>query len=71
MAAIKRELAAVLLVGLAGLPLVALWLDGWRELAVIAGYGVGGAIWVRVRAYGLLLAAGRRDGRRGRGRDGA
>jgi len=57
MAAIKRELVAVLIVGLAGIPLVSLWLDGLRELLVLAGYGVGAALWIRVRAYGLLLAS--------------
>lgn len=67
LAGIKRELAAVLVVGLAGIPLVSLWLDGTRELVVLGGYGVGAAIWVRVRAHGLLLAARGRAVRDGHG----
>ena len=58
----------MLVVGLAGLPLVALWLDGWRELVEIGGYGLGGALWIHARVRGLLLAAGLRA--RGRGGDG-
>lgn len=67
LAAIKRELAAVLVVGLAAIPLVALWLDGVRELVVLAGYGIGAAIWIRVRVLGLLLAARARRGPAGDG----
>jgi len=59
LAAVKRELAAVLLVGLAAIPLVGMWLDGVREILVLAAYGVGGAIWIRTRALGLILAARR------------
>lgn len=64
LAAIKRELAAILLAGAVGAPLVVLWLDGPRELAVLAGYGIGGALWVHVRARGLIRAvrAGRGQG---------
>lgn len=62
LAAIKRELAAILLVGVAGAPLVVIWLDGLRELAVLAGYGIGGALWVHVRARGLSHAARARRG---------
>ena len=75
LAAVKRELAAILLVGLAGIPLASLWLEGLREVLVLAGYGLGGAIWVRVRVRGVLLHA--RRGQRGQaadpgtGRDGA
>ncbi len=65
LAAVKRELAAVLLVGLAAIPLVGMWLDGLRELLVLVAYGVGGALWIRTRALGLILAA--RRGQRGRG----
>lgn len=57
LAAVKRELAAILLVAAVGGPLVVLWLDGLRELAVLAGYGLGGALWVHVRARGLVHAA--------------
>lgn len=64
LAAVKRELAAIVLVGVIGAPLVVLWLDGLRELAVLAGYGIGGALWVHVRARGLIHAvrAPRGDG---------
>lgn len=68
LAAVKRELAAIVLVGILGAPLVVLWLDGLRELAVLAGYGLGGALWVHARARGLIHAAAR--ARRGHG-DGA
>lgn len=67
LAAVKRELAAVLLFGLAAIPLVGLWLDGVRELLVLAAYGVGGALWIRTRALGLILAA--RRGQTARGED--
>jgi hypothetical protein len=69
-AGIKRELAAVLLVGLAAIPLVSFWLDGMRELVVLGGYGLGAAIWVRVRAHGLLLAARGQRARAARDRHG-
>lgn len=57
LAAVKRELAAILLVAAVGAPLVVAWLDGLRELGVLAGYGIGGALWVHVRVRGLLRAA--------------
>lgn len=56
LAAIKRELAAVVVVGVVGAPLVMQWLEGARELAVLAAYGVGAALWVQTRVRGLLLA---------------
>ncbi len=56
-AAIKRELAALVLVGAAAVPLAAFWLDGAREVAVLAGYGLGAALWIHARARGLLYAA--------------
>jgi len=64
LAAVKRELAAVLLVGLAAIPLVDLWLGGVRELLVLVAYGIGGAVWIRTRALGLILAA-RQEGEEG------
>lgn len=63
-AAIKRELGALVIVGALSIPLVALWLDGVRELAVLAGYGLGAALWIHARGRGLLYAM------RGRRRDG-
>lgn len=68
LAAIKRELAAILVFALIGAPLVIYWLEGARELAVLGAYGVGAGLWVHTRARGLLLAlrqtrrAGRRHG---------
>jgi len=56
LAAIKRELAAVLVVGLIGAPLVMLGLEGAREALVLAGYGLGAILWVHVRVRGLRLA---------------
>jgi len=56
LAAVKRELAAIVVVGALGAPAVVYWLDGLRELAVLGGYGIGGALWIHARARGLLLA---------------
>lgn len=56
-AAIKCELAAIVIVGALAIPLAAMWLEGIRELAVLAGYGMGAALWVHARARGLLYAA--------------
>lgn len=67
-AAIKRELAAIVIVGALGLVLAGYWLEGARELAVIAGYGLGAALWIHARARGLLYAA---RGRMRKGPDGA
>ncbi len=71
LAAVKRELAAVLLVGLAAIPLVGVWLDGLREFLVLAAYGIGGALWIRTRALGLILAARRGQPGRGEGEHGS
>lgn len=68
LAAIKRELAAIVIVGALGLPLASIWLDGAREVAVLAGYGLGAALWVHARARGLLYAA---RGRQRSGGDGS
>ena len=66
---IKRELAAILLVGLLGAPAVIYWLDGAREMVVLVGYSVGGALWVYARVHGVLLSAGHaRRGPEGRHR---
>lgn len=69
LAAIKRELAAILLVAAAGAPVVIHYLEGARELGVLAAYGVGAGLWVHTRARGVLLAL--RRARRVGGRDGA
>jgi hypothetical protein len=63
LAAIKRELAAVLVVGLIGAPLVMTGLEGVREAFVLGGYGLGALLWVHVRVRGLRLAL--RRARRG------
>ncbi len=63
LAAIKRELAALVLVGALVLWAAAAWFDGGRELAIIAGYGLGAALWVHARARGLLYAARQRGWR--------
>lgn len=68
LAAIKRELAAIILFGVIVAPLVMQYLEGVRELAVLAGYGLGAGLWVHTRARGLLLAL--RQARHRRGRDG-
>lgn len=65
LAAIKRELGALVLAGVLVLWAAASWFEGGRELAIIAGYGLGAALWVHARARGLLYAArqrGRREG---------
>ncbi len=56
-AAIKRELAALVLAGALVLWAAATWFEGVRELAIIAGYGLGAALWIHARARGLLHAA--------------
>ncbi len=63
LADIKRELAAIVVVGAAGAPLVIHYLEGTRELGVLAAYGVGAALWVHTRARGVLLALRRGQGR--------
>lgn len=68
LASIKRELAAIVIVAAIGAPLVMHWLEGARELAVLAAYGVGAGLWVHTRARGLLLAL--RQSRRAERRDG-
>jgi hypothetical protein len=67
LAAIKRELAAIIVVALVGAPVVMHYLQGARELAVLGAYGLGAGLWVHARARGLLLA--RRHGLRAAGRD--
>lgn len=57
LAAVKRELAALVLTGVLVLWVAASWFDGVRELAIIAGYGLGAALWIHARARGLLYAA--------------
>lgn len=64
LAAIKRELAAIVVFGALYGWAVVHWFDGLEEAVLLAGYGVGAALWIRVRAGGLLLSL-----RRGRGRD--
>jgi len=71
LAAIKRELAAIVLFALVAFPCVIIWLDGFREIAVLLGYGVGAWAWIRVRAKGVMMAARRRDAEDGDGPDGA
>ena len=61
LAAIKRELAAVLVVGLIGAPLVMTGLEGVREALVLGGYGLGAILWVHVRGLRLALRRARRD----------
>lgn len=64
LASIKRELAAIIVFGALFAWAVIHWFDGLEEAVLLAGYGVGAALWVRVRAGGLLLSlrhGGRRD----------
>ncbi|MDZ7749588.1 MAG: hypothetical protein U5K43_12895 [Halofilum sp. (in: g-proteobacteria)] len=61
----------MLVVGLAAIPLTSIWLDGVQGLVVLGGYGLGAALWIRVRVMGLLLAARGHDPRAGRDDDGA
>ena len=68
LAAIKRELGAIILFGAIAAPLVIHYLEGLRELGVLAGYGLGAALWVHTRARGLLMAL--RQARRQRRRYG-
>jgi len=63
--AIRRELAAIVVVAAVGAPLVMLWLDGARELVVLAGYGLGAILWIHARVRGVRLAARRARCRRG------
>ena len=56
LAAIKRELAAILLVALVGAPFVISGMDGLRATIVLGGYGLGAGLWIHVRARGLMLA---------------
>lgn len=67
LASIKRELAAIVLFGIAFAWAVLYWTEGLEEAVLLVGYGVGAAIWIRVRVSGLLRAV--RDARR-RGGDG-
>jgi hypothetical protein len=65
LASIKRELAAIVLFGIAFAWAVLHWTEGLEETVLLAGYGLGAAIWIRVRVSGLLRAvrdARRRDG---------
>jgi len=71
LAALKRELAAVVIFGALLVPVVSYLLDDGRGLAVLAAYGVGGAVWVRIRVRGLLLAARQRTATDQRVDDGA
>ena len=65
LAAIKRELGAIIVFGAVFAVVVMRWFDGLEEAVLLAGYGVGAAIWIRVRAGGLLLSLRRH----GRGKD--
>ena len=56
LAAIKCEVAAILVVALVGAPFVIGWLDGVRAAVVLGGYGLGAGLWIHVRVRGLLLA---------------
>lgn len=56
LAAIKRELGAIVLFGALFAWAVIHWFEGLEEAVLLGGYGVGAAIWIRVRAGGLLLA---------------
>lgn len=58
-AAIKRELAAILVVAAIGAPVVLAWLEGLQEVVVLAGYGLGALLWIHARVRGLRLAARR------------
>lgn len=64
-AAIKRELAAIVLFGIAFTWAVFHWTEGLEESVLLGGYGVGAALWIRIRVYGLLRShrsAGARAG---------
>lgn len=63
LAAIKRELAAIVVFGALYAWAVIHWFGGLEEAVLLAGYGVGAALWIRVRGGGLLLSL--RHGRRG------
>jgi len=65
LASIKRELAAIVLFGIAFAWAVLAWTDGLEEAVLLAGYGVGAGIWIRVRVSGLLRSV--RDERRRNG----
>lgn len=56
LASIKRELAAIVVFGALYAWGVIHWFDGLEEAVLLAGYGVGAAVWIRVRAGGVLLA---------------
>lgn len=66
LASIKRELGAIVVFGGLYAWAVIHWFDGLEEAVLLAGYGVGAALWIRVRAGGLLLSL-RRGGRRDNG----
>ena len=68
LASIKRELGAIIVFGALFAFAVMRWFDGLEEAVLLGGYGVGAALWIRVRAGGLLLSLRRH--RRGNG-DGA
>jgi len=63
LASIKRELGAIVLFGVGFAWAVMHWTEGLEEAVLLTGYGVGAAIWIRVRAAGWLRAV--RDARRG------
>ena len=54
LASIKRELAAIVVFGALFAWAVLSWTEGAEEAVLLGGYGVGAAIWIRVRAAGLL-----------------
>lgn len=67
LASIKRELGAILVFGAMFAWAVMHWTEGLEEAVLLGGYGVGAALWIRVRVYGLLRSArraapGERDG---------
>lgn len=62
LAAIKRELGAIIVFGALFAIAVMHWFDGLEEAVLLAGYGVGAALWIRVRAGGLLLSLRRHRG---------